>query len=249
MELQRIARSPAEGDGTAVPRCAGQFPRHRNQHSRASRQSALERLSHPRRARARHHLDSRRAGGDARRRAVGGIERKPDAAILQSRRRACQQRLSCRRRAGRARLRLAHRSHRAAKAVLHHARALSHRHGCDRAVVECRELRAVSFSHRRRDRRRIHRDQLDDPGTGAGALSRLDRSRHQRQFLDRRCDRRGRGDRAARSGGGRSRYRLAARLFHRRRPWPHRVRDADVDSGKPALADGSWPTRPGPRHR
>ena len=58
---------------------------------------------------------------------------------------------------------------------------------------------AVSISHRRRHRRRIHRDQFDDPGTGAGALSRLDRPRHQRQFLDRRGARRNRRDRAARS--------------------------------------------------
>ena len=48
-------------------------------------------------------------------------------------------------------------------------------------------------------RRRIHRDQFDDPGTGAGALSRLDRSGDQRQFLDRRGDRRDQRDRAARS--------------------------------------------------
>ena len=47
--------------------------------------------------------------------------------------------------------------------------------------------------------------------------------------------------------------RLAAGLFHRRRSRPDRVRDADVDSGKPALADDPWPPRGGAcdrrRHR
>ncbi len=51
-----------------------------------------------------------------------------------------------------------------------------------------------------------------------------------------------RRDRAARSRGHRARHRLAARLFHRRRARPDRVRDADVDSGKPALADDPRPS-------
>ena len=145
----------------------------------------------------------------------------------------------------RARLRLAHRPDRAQETVLHHARALSHRHRRHRAVLERRELRAVSLSHRRRHRRRIYRDQFDDPGTGAGALSRLDRPRHQRQLLDRRGARRDQRDRAARSASARPRSRLAAGLSHRRLSRPRRVRDADVDSGKPALADDSRPSRTG----
>ena len=161
--------------------------------------SALERLPHPRRAGARHHLDSRRSGGHAGRRAVGRAEGKSDAAFFQFRRRIRQQRLSRRRRARRARLRLAHRPDRAQETVLHHAGALSHRHRGDGAVLECRELCAVPVSHRRRHRRRIHRDQFDDPGTGAGALSRMDRSRHQRQLLDRRGDGRRQRDCSARS--------------------------------------------------
>ncbi len=47
----------------------------------------------------------------------------------------------------------------------------------------------------------------------------------------------------------RSRSRLAARLFHRRRARPDRVRDADVDSRKPALADDPRLSRSGARHR
>ena len=111
------------------------------------------------------------------------------------------------------------------------------------------KLRAVSLPDRRRHRRRIHRDQFDHPGTGAGALSRLDRSRHQRQLLDRRGDRRDQRHRAARSRGRRRRSRLAAGLFHRRGPRPDRAGDADVDSGKPALADDPRPSRRGARDR
>ena len=44
----------------------------------------------------------------------------------------------------------------------------------------------------------------------------------------------------------RPRSRLAARLSHRRMPRPRGVRDAAVDSRKPALADDPWPTRSRP---
>ena len=86
---------------------------------------------------------------------------------------------------------------------------LSRRHRGDRVLLEFLELRAVPLSHRRRHRRRIRGDQLDHPGADPGARARLDRSRHQRQLLDRRGARRGRRDRAARSGGDRSGIRLA----------------------------------------
>ena len=151
------------------------------------------------------------------------LEAEPGAALLQCRCRARRQRLSGRRGARRAVLRLAHRPARAQAAVLHHARGLSGRHRRDRAVLEPVELRAVPLPHRRRHRRRIHRHQLDHPGAGPGALSRLDRSRHQRQLLDRRRDRRGRLDRAARSGGARARPRLAAGVSDRRRARPRHL--------------------------
>ena len=136
---------------------------------------------------------------------VRRAEGKPADAFFQFRCRLCQQRLSCRRRARRARFRLADRPDRPQETVLHYAGALSHRDRGDGVVVECRQLRAVSLSDRRGHRRRIHRDQFDDPGTGAGALSRLDRSVDQRQFLDWRGDRRHQRDHAARSRNGRSR--------------------------------------------
>ncbi len=66
-------------------------------------------------------------------------------------------------------------------------------------TVESCHLRAVPLCDRRGHRRRIHGDQFDDPGAGAGALSRLDRPRHQRQLLDRRRGRRGAGHRPAQS--------------------------------------------------
>ncbi len=197
----------------------------------------MERLSHPRRPGARNHLDSRWSGSDARRRAVGRAQTKPGAASLQFRSRPGQQCLSCRRRAGRARIRLAHRSGRPEEAVLHHAVGLSHGDGGHRIVLERLQLRAVPLPHRRRHRRRIHRNQFDHPGTGAGALSGLDRSRHQRQFLDRRRARRGQRDLAARSRVRRSRRRLAPRLSGRRMSRPDRAGDAHLDSGEPALAD------------
>ena len=62
----------------------------RNRHSGAARPSAVEPLSHPGGRGARHHLDSRRARGDA-----GGLARRraegePGAAIQQRRRRTCR---------------------------------------------------------------------------------------------------------------------------------------------------------------
>ena len=153
--------------------------------------------------------------------------------------------LSRRRGARRARVRLAHRSDRPQETVLHHAGALSGGHRGDGAVLERRKLCAVPVSDRRRHRRRIHRDQFDDPGTGAGALSRMDRSRDQRQFLDRRGAGRDQRDRAARSAPDRPRSRLAARLSHRRLPRPCGVCDAYVDSGKSAVAGDPWSSRSG----
>ena len=188
---------------SALPEPAS--PAHRrNRHSGAARPPAVEPLPHAGGGGARHHLDSRRARGDAGRLGRGRAEGKPGAAIHQRRRRPRGQRLSRRRGAGRAVLRLADRPARAQEAVLHHARGLSRRHRGDRAVVEFLELRAVSLPHRRRHRRRICRDQLDDPGADPRARARLDRSRHQRQLLDRRGARRARRHRAARSGRDRS---------------------------------------------
>src|SRR5258708_1857029 len=86
--------------------------------------------------------------------------------------------------------RLSARSDRAQETVLHHAGAVSHGDCRDGAVVESRELRAVSISDRRRHRRRIYRDQLHHSGTGARALSWMDRPHHQWQLLDRRGCRR-----------------------------------------------------------
>ncbi len=61
-------------------------------------------------------------------------------------------------------------------------------------------FRAVPLPDRRGHRRRIHGDQLDDPGIHARTRARLDRSRDQRHVLDRRGTRRGGLARTARSG-------------------------------------------------
>jgi hypothetical protein len=65
-------------------------------------------------------------------------------------------------------------------------------------------------------------------------------------LLDRRRARRHQCDRAARSRRHRPRSRLAACLFRRRRTGSHRAGHADVDSGKPALADDPRSSRRSP---
>ena len=69
----------------------------RNRHSGAARSPAVEPLSHAGGRGARHHLDSRRARGDARRLARGRAEGEPGAAVHQYRRRPRGERLSRRR--------------------------------------------------------------------------------------------------------------------------------------------------------
>ena len=122
------------------------------------------------------------------------------------------------------------------KALLHHHRRLSHSDRADRRVLEWLEFLSVSVFHRRRDRRRICRDQLDNPGACAGALSRLHRSRHQRQLLDRRRAWRSGGGRASEPGFHRPGARLAAGLSRRRRARHRSFRHAYVDSREPTLA-------------
>ena len=68
------------------------------------------------------------------------------------------------------------------------------------AVLELVELRPVSLPHRSGNRWRIHRHQFHHSGGCAGAVSGLDRSRHQWQLLGWRGNRRGWIDRIAGSG-------------------------------------------------
>ena len=231
-----IARHCHAGPDVAQPHC-------RNRYSCASRPLAVEPVSHTGCRGARHHLDFRRPGSDARRRVVRRTESKPGAAIHQHRYRHCRQRLSRRRGARRAVFRLADRPARPQETVFHHAHRLPRRDCGHRLVVEFMDLRPVSFLHRRGHWRRICRDQFHHPGIGPRALSRMDRPLHQRQFLDWRRDRRGRLDRSARSDDHRSGIWLAARLPDRRRARADHLCDAVLDSGKPALADDAWPRR------
>ncbi len=64
-----------------APAVPGRRSHHRDLDPAAPRQSQLERVSHPRRAGARHYLDPRRARSDAGGCAVGRAEAEPDAAI------------------------------------------------------------------------------------------------------------------------------------------------------------------------
>ena len=171
------------------------------------------------------------------------LKQSPRAAFLQRRGRLGEQCLSRRRGAGRPVLRLAHRSARAQTAVLHHARALSGRHRGHRAVMEFVELCAVSVLDRRRHRRGIHRHQFGDPGADPRALPRLDRPRHQRQLLARRCRGCGSLDHPARSRRAGARYGMALRLSHRRDARPRHPPDAHVAAGIAALADDARPRR------
>src|SRR5579871_4277017 len=118
---------------------------------------------------------------------------------------------------------------------------LSQRHRGHRAVVEFRELCAVSGADRGRHRRRVRSDQFGNPGIGPGPLSRPHRSRHQWQFLARRGSwRAGRGgvSQAGPAAGG---CRLARRLCDRRHSRPRRAAAASPSPGKPALADPAQP--------
>ena len=110
----------------------------RNRHSGAPRSPAVGAVSHPRRRRPRHHLDPRRARGDARRRRGRCPEAKSGAAVQQYRHRARRQRLHRRGRARRGVLRLADGPAGPQEALLHHACRLSARHGSDGAVLEYR---------------------------------------------------------------------------------------------------------------
>ena len=188
----------------------------RYRYPRAARSPALERIPYSCGRSARHHLDTRRARSDARRLGRRRTEGEPSPSVQQCRCRSHRQRLSCWRRGRRAVLRLADRSARTQEAVFHHARGVPF---CDRGhrpFVESRELRAVPPSHRRGHRRRICRDQLDHPGARSRPSSRMDRSRHQRQLLDRRGHGRTGRRPAARSGPDRSGIRLAVGVSARR---------------------------------
>src|SRR6478672_1973384 len=111
---------------------------------------------------------------------------------------------------------LAHRPARAQAPVLHHPRSLPDRHGGNGAVVGLLQFLALSLPDRGRHRRRIHGDCLGHPGVHPGPLSRMDRPRHQWQFLDRSRHRRGKLRGPPRPYGPGTRLRLARRLLHRR---------------------------------
>ncbi len=195
----------------------------------------------PRHRRPRHHLDPRRPRGDVGRLGCRRVAGKPGAAFFGGRGGCGRQRLSrgCGRR--RAAVRLSDRPVRPPQAVLCDVGGLPDRDCGDRLLVGFRELCAVPLSDRRRHRRRIRRDQLGDPGIGAGAVSRAHRSRDQRQLLAGCSTRRVWCGHLFTAGPAAARSRLAGRLWDRCGTRPRDIAVAAPHSGKPALADAARP--------
>ena len=225
-------------------RDARRRPCHRNLDPVAARCAHLERLPYPRRACARHHLDSRRARSDARRRAFRGAEGKSDAALLQFRCRPRQQR--------------------AISPARCWARSASAGSPTGSAARSCSSSRSRSISPRR-PRPRCHGASASYALfrflTGAGIGGEYTAINSTIQEL---VPARYRGWTDLVINGSfwigaalgavsaivlldpavdRPRSRLAARLFHRRGARPDRAGHADVDSRKPALADDPRPSR------
>ena len=177
---------PAE-PGIGPRRCASPVRSdHRDRHPDPPRCAAVRTIPYLGDRRARHHLDSRWAGSDARRRAVGGTQARHRLRIEQCANRVCGQQLSRRRGARCLLFRLVDRPPGTKKAVHHYACGLSPGHRGDRPVLGCTKLCVVPFPDRRRHWRRIHCHQFDNPGAYSGAVPGLDRPSHQRQFLGRR---------------------------------------------------------------
>ena len=138
---------------------------------------------------------------------------------------------------------------RAQEAVLHHPRRLSVGDGADRPLLGRLRASSSSASSPAAASAANIRRSIRPSRSCPGALSRLHRSRDQRQLLGRRGgSARWRG-RAARSRRFDARSRLAPRLPARRGARPRRVPHAHLDSRKPALARHPRPRRRKPRRR
>ena len=147
---------------------------------------------------------------------AGALQESPVLRFTGRRNRARRQCVSRGRDYWRGAVRLPDRPVRSQEALHGHARNLSDGDGRDSALLGFLELCGLSFFDRRRDWRRIHGDQLGDPGTDPGPFSRAHRSRDQRQFLAGRSIGRGRRHRlfaSRRAAGGLG---LASRLRDRR---------------------------------
>ena len=181
----------------------------------------MEPIPLARRLRARDHMDSRWAGGDACRIAVRRDRRKPELAALRRPDRVRCQCLSDRSGDRRLVLRLADGPAGSQEAVYHHGADLPFRHHRLRPVMGFLVFRGVPRHHRSRHRRRVRGRERDHPGADSGTSPRLYRSCHQRELLGRsgdRCGRRAGRPRSCRDGPG---IGLAGGVRHR---WRDRVR-------------------------
>ena len=211
----------------------------------SARRVGVGALPHARHRRTRDHLDPRRARSDLRRADLRRAQGRQGAAFQRYRDRHRQQLLPRRRGAGRAGLRLGDRPARAPKTLLRHARPLSRRDRGHVPLLEHLELQHLPLPHGLRDRRRIFRRQLDDPGVHPRPLPRSHRPRHQRLVLDRRRDRRGGLARVPRPGDHPGAVRLAAGVLRRRPPVDRHHLPAHLHPGKPALARHPRPRKGG----
>ena len=184
--------------------------RRRNRYPGPSRRPAVRAISSPGDRGARHYLDSRRPRSHAGRRAFRRTQGQRRLGIERRASRPCRELLPLRRGARRILFRLADRPPGPQETVHDHACRLSPGDRRHRLVMGCVEFRRVPFCHRRRHRRRVHCHQFDNPGAYPGAVPRLDRPCHQRQFLGRRGRWGGRFAGFARSRRHRPGARLAA---------------------------------------
>src|SRR5207245_8759523 len=118
---------------------------------------------------------------------------------------------------------------------------LSDGDGGDGIILGLLELCGLSLLDRRRHWRGIHGNQLGDPGTDTGAVSRAYRSGDQRQLLARRGIGRGWRHRLSAAGRLATGLGLARRVWRRFGAWPDHCGPAPIYPGEPALAAPACP--------
>ena len=127
--------------------------------------------------------------------------------------------------------------------IFYHGGGLFDRNRALSLLVEFLELRTFPRDHRRRNRRRICRDQFSNRRIDSGARARPRWLNDQRFLLGRRGSRLGRNCVPARSRASADLVGLALGVRDRSNARPHRNFLSPLDSGKPAMVDDSWTKR------